>query len=354
MWRVGSRRSRHTRARGIVFARAPFTGRAKRSRSRFSSSGSGWRRFTPVLFILLVLAIAPALALAQSGDSVVVSWTAPGDDGAVGTASVYDLRVSEAPITAGTFTQALAVPGMPAPLASGAAQKVTVHGLTPGRTYYFAIRTSDDQGNWSGLSNVVQFDWTIDTSPPAAPQTVAALIQTDGVHLSWAANTEADLAGYNVYRRVGTKMSRLNNALVTDNSFVDTTAPADLQGVAYEITAVDLRGNESARTLTSKIDIVTSNAFALQPGYPNPSRMGETVRIPVVIPATSHGDVTVQILDSAGRQVRHIVIPSPTPGTTEVRWDGLNDAGRPTVPGIYRGWLVAGDSRSSVRLLRVP
>jgi hypothetical protein len=268
---------------------------------------------------------------------------------------VYDLRVSESPITPGNFDQSFAVPGMPVPLASGSAQRVSVHGLVPGRTYYFAIRTVDNKGNWSGLSNVVQFDWTIDTSPPAPPHSVQALSQSDGIHLSWAANAEADLAGYNVYRSIqGGTSVRLNNSLITDDHFVDTTAPADGKGLAYEVTAVDLRGNESARTLTSKIDIVTSNAFALQPGYPNPSHLDEAVRIPVVIPVTSSGDLTVQILDSAGRQVRHIVIPNPTPGTTEITWDGLNDAGRLTVPGVYRGWLVSGGSRSSVRLLRVP
>ena len=355
MWRVGSRRSRRTRAGGIRFGKARAQGLSKRSRSRLSSVGSGWRRFVPVLFILLLLAIAPALALAQVSDSIVVSWTAPGDDGAIGTASVFDLRVSEVPITASNFSQALGVPDLPTPLVSGSAQRVTVHGLTPGHTYYFAIRTADNQNNWSSLSNVVTFDWTIDTAPPAAPNTVAAVSETNGIHLSWAANTEADLAGYNVYRSInGTPAVRINSALVTDNNFVDTAAPSNHQGLGYEVTAVDLRGNESARTLTTKIDIVTSSLFALKPGYPNPSHLGESVRIPVVIPATSSGELTVQILDSAGRQVRHLVIANPSPGTTEVTWNGLNDAGLLTVPGVYRGWLVSGDSRSSVRLLRVP
>jgi hypothetical protein len=308
-----------------------------------------------VVLILLLLAVAPALALAQASDSVVVSWTAPGDDGMIGTASVYDMSVSESPINAGNFTLALGVPSLPVPLPSGTGQSVTVHGLTPGRTYYFAIRTADDQGNWSGLSNIVHFDWTVDTAPPAAPNAFAAVSEADGVHLSWAANTEPDLAGYNVYRSInGGIVSRINNTLVIANSYVDTTAPSDPQGLAYEVSAVDARGNESARTLTTRIGILTSTSLALQPGYPNPSHLGESVRIPVVIPANASGDLTVQILDSAGRQVRHLVLSSPTPGTMEVTWDGLNDAGRPTAPGVYRAWLVTGGTRSSVRLLRVP
>jgi hypothetical protein len=244
---------------------------------------------------------------------------------------------------------------MPAPLVSGTAQSVTVTGLTRGNTYYFAIRTVDNRGNWSALSNVVQFDWSLDTSPPAAPHGVLALSESDGVPLSWSANAEPDLAGYNVYRRVsGGALSRLNNALLTDSHYLDTTAPSGGQGAAYEVTAVDVRGNESAHTVITKISILTANEWALKPGYPNPSRLSEAVRIPVVIPTTANGAASLQILDSGGRLVRRISIANVSPGSTEVTWDGLNDAGRATAPGLYRGWLVAGDVRTSVRLLRVP
>ena len=327
---------------------------------RRSSSGravrvAGWRRFLPGLLLILALVLAPALALAQSADSLAISWSAPGDDGSVGTASVYDLRVSESPITPGNFDQALVVPGVPAPRASGSSQRVTVYGLSRDRTYFFAIRTADNRSNWSGISNVVRWDWTFDTAPPLPPHGVQALVQSDGIHLSWDANTEADLAGYNLYRKIGgTNTTRLNNALITDTHYLDTSAPAGGQGVTYEVTAVDQRGNESAHAPTSKIDLVTTRDWELKPGYPNPSRLSESVRIPVVIPATASGDATLQILDSGGRLVRRIPLSNPLPGTIEVTWDGLNDAGRATAPGVYRGWLVAGSARSSVRLLRTP
>jgi hypothetical protein len=35
-------------------------------------------------------------------------------------------------------------------------------------------------------------------------------------------------------------------------------------------------------------------------------------------------------------------------------WDGRNDAGRATVPGVYRAWLKAGDRRQLVRFVRMP
>ena len=352
---LGSRRSHRVRRGGIGSSRSRFGRGSKRLPSRFASRPSVWRRFVPILFVIVLLAVAPAFAHAQDGGNVIVSWTAPGDDGAIGTATSYDLRVSESPINAGNFDQAPAVPAMPSPSASGSAQHVSVSGLTPGRVYYFAIRTADNDGNWSGLSNLVQFDWTLDTSPPSAPHAVQAVSAGDGIHVAWASNAEADLAGYNLYRALnGGGASRLNSALLTRPEFIDTTAPADGQGVAYEVTAVDLRGNESARTQTTQIAGGGATAWMLKPAYPNPSRLYQSVRIPVVIPSTASGSVTVQILDSGGAPVRHLVIANPIPGSAEITWDGLNDAGRATVPGVYRGWLTAGATRSSVRLVRVP
>lgn len=81
-------------------------------------------------------------------------WTAPGDDGTSGIAASYDLRMSTAPITAANFASATPVAGVPAPVAPGTVQTVTVPGLNPLTTYYFALKTSDEVPNVSALSNV--------------------------------------------------------------------------------------------------------------------------------------------------------------------------------------------------------
>ena len=81
------------------------------------SSSQGWKqRRTGLLMagLALLLALAPAIAHAQA-DTLVLVWTAPGDDGAVGTATNYDLRMSTAPIDGSNFTSALQIGGMPAP-----------------------------------------------------------------------------------------------------------------------------------------------------------------------------------------------------------------------------------------------
>jgi len=84
-----------------------------------------------------------------------------------------------------------------------------------------------------------------DTTPPAVPSGLNAIAGESQVMLSWNANSESDLAGYNVQRSTGGAWSTLNPSLVNDIMYIDTTAS---NGVTYQyrITAEDAVGNESA------------------------------------------------------------------------------------------------------------
>jgi fibronectin type 3 domain-containing protein len=68
------------------------------------------------------------------------------------------------------------------------------------------------------------------------------------IDLTWAPNTENDLAGYNVYRHeAGTAPLRINGALVKTPAFRDAKVAAK-HSYMYAVTAVDLRGNESPQS----------------------------------------------------------------------------------------------------------
>src|SRR6185295_14829778 len=114
------------------------------------------RKWLLVFCGALLLLVAPILARGQSApvDSVALQWTAPGDDGAIGTATSYEMRMATLPITSGNWSMANTVAGMPAPLISGSRQSVVVRGLSRDTTYFFAIRTQDDNGNVAPISNV--------------------------------------------------------------------------------------------------------------------------------------------------------------------------------------------------------
>ena len=133
--------------------------------------------------------VRPATAsVAVSGvtdTTATLSWTAVGDDSLTGTAASYDVRYSTAPITLANFSSATAVTGVPAPGAPGTAQNATVRGLNRQVTYYFALRTADEAGNRSALSNVPTAT-TTDTALPASIRTLAASF----VWLSWHLGAE--------------------------------------------------------------------------------------------------------------------------------------------------------------------
>jgi hypothetical protein len=90
-----------------------------------------------------------------SDRNLVLVWTAPGDDGTLGRVASYDLRMSPSPINDQNFAGAQQVSPSPVPVAGGAVQTHVMSGFSPGATYYFAVKSVDDAGNWSGLSNVL-------------------------------------------------------------------------------------------------------------------------------------------------------------------------------------------------------
>jgi hypothetical protein len=108
-------------------------------------------------------------------NSLRLSWTATGDDGSIGTPSGYDLRFSTVPITDSNFSSATPVSPQPSPAIAGTQQLYLVLGLTPGVTYYFAIKARDEVNNWSALSNVKQVTTApTDTRAPASVRDLSA------------------------------------------------------------------------------------------------------------------------------------------------------------------------------------
>jgi hypothetical protein len=89
-----------------------------------------------------------------------------------------------------------------------------------------------------------------DRFAPAAPTGLASIPGAQNgrpiINLSWQASTENDLAGYNVYRRIGSTgtFTLLTTKPAAGPAFSDTEiAPAT--SYTYRVTAVDHDGNES-------------------------------------------------------------------------------------------------------------
>lgn len=119
-----------------------------------------------------------------------------------------------------------------------------------GKAYSYKVRAvfeRDKQMAESEDSGVVKIT-PKDVFPPAAPTGLAATYVSGAVEVVWNANTESDLGGYNIYRRGETgPFEKINKALLLSPVFRDSAVAAG-HTYYYQASAVDLAGNESARS----------------------------------------------------------------------------------------------------------
>ena len=107
---------------------------------------------------------------------------------------------------------------------------------------------------------------TRDVFPPAAPTEVQAVFSGVGqqpfVDVTWAPGAEADLAGYNVYRREpGGTPVRMNTELVQSPSFRDSN-PASGRTYLYSVSrwtcaATRAHGQRRERSRCLQVDTIT-------------------------------------------------------------------------------------------------
>lgn len=91
-----------------------------------------------------------------------------------------------------------------------------------------------------------------DIYPPGVPAGLQAVFSAQGqekfIDLVWAPDTDPDLAGYNVFRReASTQPTKINPELVNTPAYRDNNVEPGKK-YFYSVSAVDVRGNESARS----------------------------------------------------------------------------------------------------------
>ena len=109
-------------------------------------------------------------------------------------------------------------------------------------------RKGEIEGDDSPIVDVLAHD----SFPPAVPSGLEAVYSpvapNSFIDITWTANTEPDLAGYNVYRhRKNEQPVKINSELVKTPRFADPGVQPGMK-YFYSVTAVDLRGNESGKS----------------------------------------------------------------------------------------------------------
>jgi len=100
--------------------------------------------------------ITNLVAISDSESSVMLAWTAPGDDDWLRKANAYECRWFYAPIDVTNWENAYSVSDAPEPLEPFVRQHWKIEAFLPDTLYYFAIKTYDEAGNVSELSNIAQ------------------------------------------------------------------------------------------------------------------------------------------------------------------------------------------------------
>lgn len=170
--------------------------------------------------------------------SATFSFTASGDDGLLGTAKAFDLRYSTTNISEAAFSSALKAPGLPAPQASSTKQTYVLVGLTAGTRYYAAIKSEDEAGNISAISNIVVFQTLSstalppDVTPPPQVPSFSGKAADSQVALVWENPSSDDWVRTIILRKQGSApASPADGRLIYDGggqSFVDLGLPNDL------------------------------------------------------------------------------------------------------------------------------
>lgn len=97
---------------------------------------------------------APVLSFVE-GTRATLAWSAPGDDGYVGTAAGYSMKRSDKPIeTIEEFNEAETIHGLPPPAISREAEAFVIPNLGINEDSYIALRAFDEAGNGSKISSV--------------------------------------------------------------------------------------------------------------------------------------------------------------------------------------------------------
>ena len=249
-------------------------------------------------------------------------------------------------------------------VAPSLSHSVILGGLMDGLTYLFEIELSDLSGNISllGGSFALPGGPGVDTTPPGIPLglEITAFTEEDGVALRWAPNSEADLFGYHVYRRVHQPGSNqgwsiLNAEVTGDTAWGDEGLVA---GTSYEyaITARDSGSNESGRSPGVVFDPGDwLDLRTLGQSRPNPFTPQAGTSITFQVPAGAGPDpqrTVLAVFDLNGRRVRTLFAEDAAAGDENtVRWDGCDGEGNALASGVYFSRLRIGQDIHSRKMV---
>jgi hypothetical protein len=275
-----------------------------------------------------------------------LSWSAPGDDGITGTTMYYIIKYNSVPVTDLNWDESYDISNEPVPLPYGAKESISVSLPSQNALYYFAIKSVDEAGNTSEISNSTASvsstqSYTFSLLTPEFNYTIDNLSPT----FTWESYDEADVQSYTLM--IADNDLFENAVIINDistNSFqiqylLDYDKPYFWKVKALTVSSDFVDCNQSyLRFLTGTI---THDDQNLMPEikdnycYPNPFNPDNqycTIRFSGSDPQACYA----KIFDISGKQIKLIrEKDNKTDIERVIYWDGTNSSNSKVHDGIY-------------------
>ncbi|MBI1798656.1 MAG: S8 family serine peptidase [Candidatus Eisenbacteria bacterium] len=330
---------------------------------RANDARTGTRTYAPAIPALDDVAPAAVTDLSAgwaAPDSVVLTWIAPGDDGPVGRAWRYELRVSSARAGAADFAAGFRA-DLPAPDSAGTPERFAFRVTAHGTPLFFALRTRDLAGNVAVASNVAGLITPLG-GPLVVTTLTAAAAADSAVMLRWS-----EVAGASGYEVRGSSVpidsatfeaAPLRLRVTAHSGGADSLRIGSLEpGTTwwFALRAIDAAGNAGPRSNVASATVPVGGALGGRGGIALAVR-GQPSGRPVRFDwqGAALGDrPRIEIFDVGGRRVRALALePGRFGGSTE--WNGRDEDSRSVPAGLYFARLTCGSVHAQTRVVLLP
>ncbi len=274
-----------------------------------------------------------AIASSPASSSIVLTWTATGDDGANGLASKYIIKRSTNPIDAANFDAATTVFNSLIAKANGESETFTINKLNPNTTYYFAIKVQDEVPNTSAVSNIVHIQTAnllptiTGINPGTGDNDQARTITVDGTNFDGAIDNIVRLVNNN-------NVLALTSVTIISNTQLTAVVPKGAPTGTYNAKVINEHGTSALSTATYIItalpqplpvvtNVIPSMATSGTP-IDNVEIFGENFNGATVVTVDSH---LVTILTVTATKI-NVNVPGMAAGEYDIRVttpNGTND-----------------------------
>ena len=201
-----------------------------------------------VFGVPMIPLLGPVNVAAKSTErGIELTWTANPDDTGLFSYSVY-----RCPDSVGTFLK-LNLAGLTPAFDSAMTESegsFTDTTARPGRTYYYAVVSTDYAGNESPRTRLLSVSPS-DLSYPAIPQNVFANPSSLGITITWDTVSGINIVGYNIYRSTDadSNYTKLNDGVLPlDSGFYEDQGTTLIDRYFYRVTSVNRSGRESEKS----------------------------------------------------------------------------------------------------------